>query len=74
MVLELWNKGMLWDKMLGVHFMPLMSVHYSNVEGSGKWLQIDQELETRNGEVVGTRGPTGHSILVDVRFELPYGE
>ncbi|KAJ1371890.1 Protein unc-13 B [Parelaphostrongylus tenuis] len=39
-----------------------------------KWLQIDQELETRNGQTVGTSKPTGHNVLVDVRFELPYGE
>ena len=27
----------------------------------------------RNGEVIGTQTPTGHSCLVDARFELPYG-
>lgn len=53
--------------------MTLTSVQYSNEAGPGKWLQIDQELETRNGQTVGTSRPTGHSILVDVRFELPYG-
>ncbi|VDN84983.1 unnamed protein product, partial [Brugia pahangi] len=73
MLLELWNKGVLWDKLLGVHYLTLTSVQYSNEAGPGKWLQIDQELETRNGQTVGTSRPTGHSILVDVRFELPYG-
>ncbi|KAL3998984.1 C2 domain family protein [Acanthocheilonema viteae] len=72
MLLELWNKGVLWDKLLGVHYLTLTSVQYSNEAGPGKWLQIDQELETRNGQTVGTCRPTGHSILVDVRFELPY--
>lgn len=72
MMLELWNKGVLWDKLLGVHYMPLTSVQYNNEQGAGKWLQIDQELETRNGQTVGTSGPTGHSLLVDVRFELPF--
>ncbi|VDK28883.1 unnamed protein product [Gongylonema pulchrum] len=52
--------------------MTLTSVQYSNEAGPGKWLQIDQELETRNGQTVGTSRPTGHSVLVDVRFELPY--
>ncbi len=28
----------------------------------------------RNGEVIGTQTPTGHSVLVDARFELPYGK
>ncbi|VDK39400.1 unnamed protein product [Anisakis simplex] len=56
----------------GVHYMPLTSVQYSNETGAGKWLQIDQELETRNGQTIGTSRPTGHSLLVDVRFELPF--
>ncbi|VDM37249.1 unnamed protein product [Toxocara canis] len=74
MMLELWNKGVLWDKLIGVHYMPLTSVQYSNAPRAGKWLQIDQELETRNGQTVGTSRPTGHSLLVDVRFELPFGK
>lgn len=53
--------------------MPLTSVQYSNSHGNGKWLQIDQEVETRNGRTVGTSHPTGHSLLADVHFELPYG-
>jgi len=28
----------------------------------------------RDGEVVGTKNPTGHSLLVDCRFELPFGK
>lgn len=28
----------------------------------------------RDGEVVGTKSPTGHSLLVDCRFELPFGK
>lgn len=47
---------------------------FSNAAGSGQWLQMDHELETRNGQTVGTRGPTGHNLLTDVRFELPFGE
>uniref|UniRef100_A0A915DFH5 C2 domain-containing protein n=1 Tax=Ditylenchus dipsaci TaxID=166011 RepID=A0A915DFH5_9BILA len=73
---ELWNKGVLWDKLMGVHYYPLTNHHipYSmNSGGPGKWLQVDQELETRNGETIGTTGPTGHSLLVDMRFELPFG-
>jgi protein unc-13 len=72
LMLELWNKGVLWDKLLGVHYMPLTQIQYTAAPGNGKWLQIDQELETKNGETVGTKTPSGHSILVDVRFELPF--
>ncbi|KAI1721640.1 c2 domain-containing protein [Ditylenchus destructor] len=72
LTLELWNKGVLWDKLIGVHYVALNSVQYSMQAGSGKWLQIDQELETKNGEAIGTRNPTGHSVLVDLHFELPF--
>ena len=27
----------------------------------------------QNGEIRGTRFPTGHSVLLDARFEIPYG-
>jgi 3'-phosphoadenosine 5'-phosphosulfate (PAPS) 3'-phosphatase len=73
-MVELWNKGVLWDKLIGVNYMPLTTVQYSATSGAGKWLQIDQDLETRNGQTVGTSKPTGHSVLVDVRFELPFGK
>jgi hypothetical protein len=74
LILELWNKGVLWDKLLGVYFMPLTNVQYMAGAGPGNWLHVDQELETRNGQTVGTCKPTGHSLLVDVRFELPFGK
>uniref|UniRef100_A0A1I7YZU3 C2 domain-containing protein n=1 Tax=Steinernema glaseri TaxID=37863 RepID=A0A1I7YZU3_9BILA len=72
LLLELWTKGVLWDKLLGVHLMPLSSVQYHARAGPGRWVQIDSELETRNGKTVGTARPTGHALLVDARFELPF--
>lgn len=30
LVIELWNKGMLWDKLIGTHWLPLISVKHSN--------------------------------------------
>ncbi|VDO34616.1 unnamed protein product [Haemonchus placei] len=74
MIIELWSKGVLWDRLLGVHFMPLTDVRYCAAPGDGRWLQMDQELETRNGQTIGTSKPTGHNVLVDARFELPFGE
>lgn len=32
------------------------------------------EVILMNGEVAGTRNPTGHMILLDCRFELPFGD
>lgn len=28
MILELWSKGVLWDKLLGVHYLPLTEIKY----------------------------------------------
>ncbi|CAG5124748.1 unnamed protein product, partial [Candidula unifasciata] len=72
LIIEVWNKGMLWDKLLGLHWLPLRKIQHSNEEGSGKWLTLDSELVINNGEVVGTHIPTEHRILIDARFELPY--
>ena len=43
-------------------------------EREGEWLSLDAELEMKNGEVVGTKTPTGHCILLDCRFETPFGK
>ncbi|XP_055956306.1 protein unc-13 homolog B isoform X3 [Patella vulgata] len=72
LIVEVWNKGMLWDKLLGLHWLPLTKIHHSNQEGEGKWLSLDSELIIQNGEIMGTRLPSGHTILIDARFELPY--
>lgn len=41
---------------------------------AAKWLSLDAELVMRDSEVVGTKNPTGNSLLVECRFELPFGE
>lgn len=40
----------------------------------GQWASLDSELEMRGGEVVGTKSPTGHSLLIACRFEQPFGK
>ena len=30
LIVELWNKGMLWDKLMGLHWLPLTKIHHSN--------------------------------------------
>ncbi|KAJ8982329.1 hypothetical protein NQ317_009444 [Molorchus minor] len=72
LLIEVWSKGMIWDRAMGYHWIPLQTVQYSNEEGNGHWLSLDAELVMRDGEVVGTKMPTGHSLLVDCRFELPF--
>ncbi|XP_023214439.1 protein unc-13 homolog A-like [Centruroides sculpturatus] len=73
LIIEVWNKGMLWDKLLGTQWLPLRLIQFSNEVGEGEWLSLDAELVMANGEVVGTKIPTGHSILIEAHFELPYG-
>lgn len=43
-------------------------------DGEGDWVSLDAELEMSDGVVTGTRCPTGHYLLIDARFELPFGE
>ncbi|XP_017778411.1 PREDICTED: protein unc-13 homolog B isoform X14 [Nicrophorus vespilloides] len=73
LLIEVWSKGMIWDRAMGYHWLPLKGVQYSNEEGGGQWLSLDAELVMRDGEVVGTKNPTGNTLLVDCRFELPFG-
>ncbi|XP_023290333.1 probable serine/threonine-protein kinase kinX [Orussus abietinus] len=72
LLVEVWSKGMIWDRALGYHYIPLPKVPYSNEEGCGQWVSLDSELEMRGGEVVGTKSPSGHMLLIDCRFELPF--
>lgn len=64
---------MIWDRALGYQLIALDTIAYSTVETQGQWYQLDMELILMDGEVAGTRNPTGHMILLDCRFELPYG-
>lgn len=43
-------------------------------ETTGQWVSLGLELEQRGNEIVGTKKPTGHSLLIDCRLELPYGK
>ncbi|KAF7273044.1 hypothetical protein GWI33_014213, partial [Rhynchophorus ferrugineus] len=72
LLIEVWSKGMIWDRAMGYHWIPLQTVHYTIEEGNGQWLSLDAELVMKDGEVVGTKMATGHSLLVDCRFELPF--
>ncbi|UYV77875.1 hypothetical protein LAZ67_15002645 [Cordylochernes scorpioides] len=59
LVVEVWNKGLLWDKLLGTQWLPLLNIQYSTECGEGEWLSLDAELLVDNGKIVGTRVPHG---------------
>lgn len=43
-------------------------------EGSGEWIFLDAEVLMKADEIYGTKNPTPHRLLLDTRFELPFGE
>lgn len=43
-------------------------------EGSGEWVFLDTEVLMKADEIYGTKNPTPHRLLLDTRFELPFGE
>lgn len=43
-------------------------------EGQGEWLLLDAEVLMKADEIYGTKNPTPHRLLLDTRFELPFGE
>ncbi|KAF0760030.1 phorbol ester/diacylglycerol-binding protein unc-13-like isoform X1, partial [Aphis craccivora] len=73
LLVEVWRRGFLLDYAIGYHMVSLPTVRYSNEDGEGDWVSLDAELEMSDGVVTGTRCPTGHYLLIDARFELPFG-
>uniref|UniRef100_A0AAV2IXP6 Protein unc-13 homolog B-like n=1 Tax=Knipowitschia caucasica TaxID=637954 RepID=A0AAV2IXP6_KNICA len=72
LIVEVWNKGLIWDTMVGTAWIPLKSVLQSEEEGFGDWLYLDSEVLMKADEIYGTKNPTPHRVLLDTRFELPF--
>ncbi|KAL0965563.1 hypothetical protein UPYG_G00282990 [Umbra pygmaea] len=72
LIVEVWNKGLIWDTMLGTAWIPLNSICQSDEEGSGEWIFLDAEVLMKADEIYGTKNPTPHRVLLDTRFELPF--
>jgi hypothetical protein len=74
LVVEVWCQGVFWDKALGFVYIRLDHISYNNLNTNEKWYSIDTDVILLDGEVSGTSNETGHVILLDCRWELPYGE
>uniref|UniRef100_A0A4W4F6T7 Unc-13 homolog Ba (C. elegans) n=1 Tax=Electrophorus electricus TaxID=8005 RepID=A0A4W4F6T7_ELEEL len=72
LVVELWNKGLIWDTLVGTAWIPLHTVCQSDEEGCGEWISLDSEVLMKADEICGTKNPTPHQVLLDTRFELPF--
>uniref|UniRef100_A0A8C7JM86 Unc-13 homolog Ba (C. elegans) n=1 Tax=Oncorhynchus kisutch TaxID=8019 RepID=A0A8C7JM86_ONCKI len=73
LVVELWNKGLIWDTMIGTSWIPLDTIRQSDEEGPGEWISLDAEILMKEEEIYGTMNPTPHQVLLDTRYELPFG-
>ncbi|KAF7240032.1 hypothetical protein EYD10_13428 [Varanus komodoensis] len=72
LIVEVWNKGLIWDTMVGTAWIALQAVRQSDEEGPGEWCPLEAEVVMKGQEVCGTKTPTPHKILLDARFELPF--
>lgn len=74
LIIEVWQKGMLWDSIIGMMYIPLKKVrHSSRDNGPGKWYRLSEDLDwdSTANRVIGTTNPTDHEVMLDIRFELP---
>ncbi|KAF4792868.1 phorbol ester/diacylglycerol-binding protein unc-13 [Turdus rufiventris] len=71
-IIELWKKGLLWDNILGVLWIPFATVEYAADEGPGSWWRLHSEVIKNGSEIQGTKTPTSHEILLDIYFALPF--
>lgn len=77
LLVEVWSKNIILDRAIGFQFIPLETLPFNQYDYPmvyEQWYNIDTEQVIVNGEVQGTRDPTGHMLLLDLHFELPFGE
>ncbi|KAM7165880.1 protein unc-13 homolog B isoform 2-T2 [Macrochelys suwanniensis] len=72
LIVEVWNKGLIWDTMVGTVWIALKAIRQSDEEGPGEWFTLEAEVVMKHDEICGTKKPTPHKILLDARFELPF--
>lgn len=68
--IELWSKGIIWDKSLGSVWLPLAEVRRSNEDSTGDWFDVIREEDKL---LMNGTHDSLYSLLIDARFELPSG-
>ena len=59
---------------LGISYLFCCMLCPFDQEPGGTWLPLHSEVVMENGQILCTRNPTGHRVLIDYRFELPCGK
>ncbi|XP_064168867.1 protein unc-13 homolog B-like [Anguilla rostrata] len=68
---EVWDKGLLLDTLLGSSWVPLSSMECRTEGGPGQWWPLHGDIVMEGNEICGAKNPTGHEILLDIYYELP---
>ena len=74
LIIEVWQKGFLFDSIIGMMYVPLKNVRHSSHDNQpGRWHRLYNELDMDStaNRVIGVLNPTNHELLLDTRFELP---
>ncbi|KAK6475176.1 protein unc-13-like protein B-like isoform X1 [Huso huso] len=71
LTVEVWDKGLIWDTLLGTVWIPLKTVERAAAEGPGEWRILNSDVLMNEGEICGADNPTLHEILLDIYYELP---
>lgn len=67
---EVWNKGLIWDIMVGIVWIVLKIICQLDEEGFGEWFMLEVEMLMKDDEICGIRNLIFYKILFDIRFEL----
>lgn len=73
LTIELWNRGILWDNLLGLHWLPLTNINHSNIDedqNNEVCVSLDSELCLQEGKIIGTQISTGHKLLINARIDI----
>jgi protein unc-13 len=55
LTIELWNRGMLWDNLLGLHWLPLFRINNSNLQNNDTndvKVSLDSEICLQDGKII----------------------